>query len=373
MRSYGWENTLRTLLFDIRFAARQLRRNPGFTAVSALTLAIGIGASTAIFSAINPILFKPLPYPEPSRLLMIWNTWQGARSELAFGTWLELSQRSHSLASSAIFEPWQPAMTGAAHPERLNGQSVSASFFPVLGVAPVLGRDFRPSEQGPNAPRAVILSDALWRRLFHADPSILGRSVKLDGDLYTVVGLMPRSFEDVLSPAAELWAPEQYDSTQLTREFNTWAWGNHLRMIARVRPGVTREHATQELGQIARTPWPQFPRPAGRRSTAGSSSIPSRTTSHTPSGPRCWRSSVRSFLCWPSPGSMSSTWCWREAASARGSSHYAAPSAHRGVAFSDSSSPRACSCPSWEACSASCWLSPACRPSSRSAPRSCPA
>jgi predicted permease len=261
VRSYGWENTLRTLLFDIRFAARQLRRNPGFTAVSALTLAIGIGASTAIFSAINPILFKPLPYPEPSRLLMIWNTWQGARSELAFGTWLELSQRSHSLASSAIFEPWQPAMTGAAHPERLNGQSVSASFFRVLGVAPVLGRDFRPSEQGPNAPRVVILSDALWRRLFHADPSILGRSVKLDGDLYTVVGLMPRSFEDVLSPAAELWAPEQYDSTQLTREFNTWAWGNHLRMVVRLRPGVTREHATQELAQIARTPWPQFPRP----------------------------------------------------------------------------------------------------------------
>ena len=183
VRSYGWENTLRTILFDIRFAARQLRRNPGFIAISALTLAIGIGSSTAIFSAVNPILFKPLPYPEPNRLLMIWNTWQGARSELAFGTWLELSERSHSLASSAIFEPWQPAMTGTARPERLNGQSVSADFFRVLGVEPILGRDFRISEQGPAAPRVVILSDALWRRLFHAEPSILGRSGKFDGDL----------------------------------------------------------------------------------------------------------------------------------------------------------------------------------------------
>lgn len=261
VRSYGWENTARTFLSDLRFAARQLRRNPGFTAVSAITLALGIGASTAIFSAINPILFKPLPYPHPSRILMIWSTWQGARSEIAFGTWRELSQRSNSFESTAIFEPWQPAMTGGTEPQRLEGQSVSAGFFRVLGVAPGLGRDFRTSDEGPNRPGVVILSDKLWRHLFAGDPRILGRTLKLDGDLYTIIGVMPRGFEDVLSPSSELWTPDQYDSSEITREFNSWEWGNHLRMVGRLKPGVTRAQAADELKQIARTPWPQFPRP----------------------------------------------------------------------------------------------------------------
>ncbi|HEX6496643.1 MAG TPA: ABC transporter permease [Acidobacteriaceae bacterium] len=261
VRSYGWENTVRTILSDLRFAARQLRKHPGFTVVSVVTLAIGIGASTAIFSAVDPVLFKPLPYRHPDRILMIWNTWEGARWELAFGTYLEISKRSHSLESSAIFEPWQPAMTGNAEPERLNGQSVSASFFHVLGVAPVLGRDFRAAEEGPNGPKVLILSDRLWRRLYHADPSALGHPLRLDGDSYTIIGVMPRGFEDVLSPASELWTPDRYDSSQITREFNSWQWGNHLRMVSRLRPGTTRAEAIQELAQIARTPWARFPRP----------------------------------------------------------------------------------------------------------------
>jgi len=259
--SYGWENTVRTFFSDLRFAARQLRRNPGFTVISTFTLALGIGASTAIFSAINPILFKPLPYPHASRILMIWNTWQGARSEIAFGTYLELSQRSHLLECTAIFEPWQPVMTGGTEPQRLEGQSVSASFFHVLGVAPVLGRDFRSSEEGPRAPNVVILGDKLWRRLFHGDRAILGAAIKLDGDSYTVIGVMPRGFENVLSPSAELWTPDRYDGSQIISEFNSWAWGNHLRMLGRLRPGITRAQAVKELDQIARTPWLQFTRP----------------------------------------------------------------------------------------------------------------
>lgn len=261
VRAFGWENALRTFISDLRFAARQLLRNPGFAIVSAVTLALGIGASTAIFSAIDPILLRPLPYPHSARILMIWNTWQGARSELAYGTWLELKQRSHSFESAAIFEPWQPAKTGGVEPERLEGQSVSAGYFHVLGISPALGRDFRASEEGPNAPKVVILSDRLWRRLFHADPAILGRPVKLDGDNFTIIGVMPRGFEDVLAPGAALWTTDRYDASQITREFNTWEWGNHLRMIARLRPGVARAEAIEELNQIARTPWPQFPRP----------------------------------------------------------------------------------------------------------------
>ena len=261
VRSYGWENTFKTFLGDLRFAIRQLLRKPGFTAISVLTLGLGVGASTAIFSGINPILFKPLPYLHPGRILMIWNTWQGARSEMSFGTYRELSQRSHSFESTAMFEPWQPTMTGQDEPMRLDGQSVSAEFFRVLGVTPLLGRDFRLSDEGPQASKTVILSDKLWRHLFLGDPSAIGQSIKLDGDNYTVIGVMPRGFEDVLSPSAELWAPDGYDSSRITREFNNWAWGNHIRIVGRVKPGISRDEAAQELAGIARSPWPQFPRP----------------------------------------------------------------------------------------------------------------
>ena len=261
VRTYGWENAVRTFVSDLSFAGRQLRRNPGFATISIVTLGLGIGASTAIFSAINPILFKPLPYPHPGRVLMVWNSWQGARSEMAYGIWLELSQRSRCFESTAIFEPWQPAITGRDEPQRLEGQSVSAGFFHSLGVAPLLGRDFRTSDEGPHAAKVVILSDRLSRQLFHGNPVVVGQAVKLDGDNYTVIGVMPRGFDDVLSPSTELWTPDGYDSSQLTSEFNSWEWGNHIRMVGRLRPGVSRAEAAEELAGIARAPWSQFPRP----------------------------------------------------------------------------------------------------------------
>ncbi|HLY43101.1 MAG TPA: ABC transporter permease [Terracidiphilus sp.] len=263
VRSYGWENAVRTILFDLRYAARQLRTHRVFTIVSLVTLALGIGASTAIFSAVNPILLSPLPYPHPDRLLMIWNTWRGARFELSYGTYYELLQRNRSFDSMAIFEPWQPTLTGNSIPERLEGQSVSASFFRVLGIAPALGRDFVPAEEAVRGPHVVILSDGLWERLFHRDRGIIGRPIKLDDDNYTVIGVMPAGFEDVVSPAAALWTTAQYDPSQLATHFNSWAWewGQHLRLIARVKPGVSRDRAIAEIREIARNPLPDFPRP----------------------------------------------------------------------------------------------------------------
>jgi putative ABC transport system permease protein len=261
VRSYGWENGVRTFLFDLRYAMRQLRRNAGFTIVSVVTLALGIGASTAIFSAINPILFSPLPYPHPNRILMIWNTYQGARSEQSFGTYHELVNRSRSFEVMAAFEPWQPTVTGDATPERLEGQNVSAGFFHVLGVAPSLGRDFEPGEEVFHGPRVAILSDRLWQRRFNRDRGIIGRAIKLDGDDYTIIGVMPRDFENVLSPAAEIWSPERYDASTLAKTFNSWEWGLHLHIAGRLKSGVTMEQAVEELGRIARTPWPEFPRP----------------------------------------------------------------------------------------------------------------
>lgn len=261
VRSYGWENALRILAADLSYAARQMRGNPGFAIVSVLTLALGIGASTAIFSAVDPILFKPLPYPHASRVMMIWNRYQGVRSEIAFGNYLELASRSHTFDAISVFEPWQATMTGGAHPERLNGQDVSASFFRVMGVSPALGRDFKASEDVFHGPKVVILSDKLWRRHFNGDPAILGRQIKLDDDFYIVVGVMPRTYENVLAPAAELWTPMQFDAREIATDFDTSDWGNHFFMAGRLKPGISRAEGIQELAEIARTPWLQFPRP----------------------------------------------------------------------------------------------------------------
>jgi putative ABC transport system permease protein len=263
VRSYGWESGLRGFLFDLRYAARQLRHHPGFTVVSVVTLALGVGASTAIFSAVNPILFSPLPYPHANRILMIWNSWQGARSELSFGTFYELSRRSHSFEAMTVFEPWQPTMTGDRLPERLEGQSVSTAFLRVLGVAPRLGRDFLPSEEGSGAPRRVILSDRLWRRIFNRDRSVIGRELKLDDDNYTIIGVMPAEFENVLSPSADIWTTQRYDPNTLVPSVDSWAWawGLHIHIAGRLKPGVSMDEAVNDLSQIAHTPWPEFPRP----------------------------------------------------------------------------------------------------------------
>jgi putative ABC transport system permease protein len=260
VRSYGWENTFTTVVTDLRYAVRQLFSNPGFTIVSVLTLALGIGASTAIFSAVNPILFKPLPYPHPSRIMMVWNSFEGERSEMAFGTYRELLERSRSFDAMAVFEPWQPTITGGVQPERLEGQSVSTSFFQVLGVAPLLGRDFEASEGMFHGPKVVILSEALWKQHFGGDPAIIGHHLKLDDDIYTVIGVMPHAFENVLSSSAGIWTPEQFNPLRLAN-FETWEWGNHLRLVGRLKPGIGEVRAAQALNKIAQTPWSEFPRP----------------------------------------------------------------------------------------------------------------
>jgi putative ABC transport system permease protein len=250
-----------TLLQDLKHGLRTLRKNPAFTGVAVLTLALGIGASTAIFSAVNPILFESLPYPHAGRIMTIWDIFQGARSDVTFHTYREVAERNHSFDSIAVMESWQPTMTGAAEPERFDGQSVSADYFRVLGVEPVLGRDFQASDNRFRGPKVTILSDGLWRRRFLADPRIVGRQIKLDDDLYMVIGVMPRGFENVLAPSAELWSPTQYDPAHIT-DLNTSEWGHHLRMVARLRPGVSMEQARRDLQAIADHPVAQFPRAA---------------------------------------------------------------------------------------------------------------
>jgi putative ABC transport system permease protein len=257
-RAYGWDQTVGVFLSDLRDAARQLRNSPGFTAVIAVTLALGIGATSAIFSAVNPILFSPLPYPDASRVVMISDFGPGGvPEEITFGTFLELVERSRSFDAAAVLKAWQPTMIGDAEPERLMGQRVSAGYFRALGVAPVLGRDFEPSDDRVDGPRVAILSDALWRRRLGSDTAVVGKEVTLDDRSFQIIGIMPPRFENVLAPSAEIWAPLQY-STALTPDGREW--GHHLRMIARVRSAIGIDRARSELDAIAHTPLAQFPR-----------------------------------------------------------------------------------------------------------------
>jgi len=250
VRSYGWEHPIQSLIADLRFAARQLLHNPGFALVTTLTLSLGIGATTAIFSAVNPILFQPLPYPHADHLMTLWEMRSdGSPQPVTFGTFHGLQERTRSFNAMAVMKPWQPAMVGSGQPERFEGQRVSADYFRALGVEPALGRDFQAADDQFHGPNVVILSDRLWRLRFAGDRTIVGRQVKLDDNLFTVIGVMPSSFENVLAPAGELWAPLQYNPSLPSdgRE-----WGHHLQMVGRLRPGVSENQARSELNAILR-------------------------------------------------------------------------------------------------------------------------
>ena len=252
VRSHGWEIVTGTLLSDLHYAFRQSRNNPGFSFTAILILALGIGASTAIFSAVNPILFKPLPYPHPERVTMLFEMKDGGSRLPSFGTFHGISERSGPFEAMAAFKAWQPAITGLDQPERLEGQRVGAEFFRALGIVPALGRDFQSPDDQHNGPNVVILSDRMWRRRFNSDPAIIGRKFTLEdsssqldvSNVFTVIGVMPRSFENVLAPKAELWAPLQYDRSL---PLGGREWGHHLRMVGRLRPGVSRAQAASQL------------------------------------------------------------------------------------------------------------------------------
>jgi putative ABC transport system permease protein len=252
--------SIETLWQDLQYGLRMLFKHPTFTIVATLTLALGIGASTAIFSAVNPILFEPLPYPHPGQIMIISDQgFNGSRIAVTFGTYRELVERSRSFDAIAVMRPWQPTMTGPAEPERLDGQRVSASYFHVLGVPPALGRDFNSSDDRFKGPKVAILSDRLWQRRFGGDHAIIGHQITLDDDSYTVIGVMPSAFENILAPSAELWSPLQYDSS--LPSFQGKEWGHHLRMAGRMPTDTGADQARRELDGIAHAPVPEFSRP----------------------------------------------------------------------------------------------------------------
>ena len=250
VRGDGWENVVVTALADLRYAWRGLQAAPGFTAITVLTLAIGIGGTTAIFSAVNPVLFEPLPYPRPKEIAMILELrTDGGRNNGTFGLYRAFAERSRSFEAIAVLKPWQPTVTGADQPERFEGQRVSASYFQVLGASPIVGRDFEPSDDRFHGPNVVILGNALWRRRFAGDRTIVGREITLDDTLYTVIGVMPDGFENVLAPSAALWAPLQYDASLPAQGKE---WGHHLSTVGRLRPAVSVDQAAREIHALGR-------------------------------------------------------------------------------------------------------------------------
>jgi putative ABC transport system permease protein len=258
MRGAGWETVFSEWLTDLRHAGRRLRASPVFTLVSVITLALGLGAATAIWSAVRPILFDPLPYPDGKRIVALWDYGTGGtRLDVTFGTFRELEARTRSFEALAVTRRWEPTLTGGIEPERLEGQRVSHRYLDVLGVAPVLGRGFQAADDVVNGPRVVIISHGLWQRRFQSDPALAGREIRLNDTPYTVLGVMPPEFENVLAPGAEVWTPLQYDSSL---PIDGREWGHHLELVGRLRAGIRVHDARRELQQVAGSPVPEFAR-----------------------------------------------------------------------------------------------------------------
>src|SRR6185295_12833514 len=209
--SSGSSALLLDLARDVRYAARLLRRSPGFAAIALVTLALGIGANTAIFSVLNAVLLRPLPYADPDRLVTIGERGPtGSAANVGYTTFLDWRERSHAFEDMALIRSWIPTLIANGEPERISGMRVSSNFFRMLGVKPAVGRDFTADEDTPDHWQSVILSDGLWRRRFGADPSVAGRVVTMNDLQYTIIGVMPPSFEPLISERfyqrAEMWA-----------------------------------------------------------------------------------------------------------------------------------------------------------------------
>ncbi|MCI0336773.1 MAG: ABC transporter permease [Acidobacteria bacterium] len=247
---------MQTIWQDIRYGLRMLMKRPGFTLIAVITLALGIGANTAIFSVIYAVMLRPLPYWESERLVMIWETDNPGREpgSVAPANFLDWRAQSRTLEDMAASRHWGFNLTGRDRPEQLNGAVVSTNLFPVLGVKPILGRAFRPEEGQPGSSRVVILSEGLWQRRFGADPNIIGQELTLNAERFTVVGVMP---EEVRYPEeTQLWvAPRRLvpdfplnptaDATQIRGH-------QYMRVIGRLQPGATLKEAQAEMDTIAR-------------------------------------------------------------------------------------------------------------------------
>jgi predicted permease len=243
---------IETLIQDVRYGFRMLRKNPGFTVIGALTLALGIGANTAIFSLVNGVLLRPLPFPHGDRLVSVTGTYPK-------GAFAEMRKQLRTMDVAAYYEGYELNLTGLGDPVRLNGTVVSAELFSVLGVRAQMGRTFRPGEDLSGRNSFVILSYGLWQRRFAGDPSIVGHSIDLEGVNREIIGVMPAGFR-FPSRQTDVWIPLDMDPRN---QAHYWA-GDFMPIVGRLRPGATLEESRVEIRvfqayAMTLFPWPMEP------------------------------------------------------------------------------------------------------------------
>ena len=238
---------------DLRYALRRLVKSPGFTIVAVLTLGLGIGANSAIFSVVNGVLLKPLPYANPQELVGIFHLSEGHRAPLSGPNFTDVKKLSETLADAAAIARGRMILTGVGEPVRLDMADVSANLFDLLGVRPVLGRTFRADENQPGSPKVAILGYGLWQQRFGGDPRAVGRKVMLDGVPTEIVGVMPQGFS---YPAGRsFWMPIEYTENFTTKQRGAW----YLLAIGRAKPGIPMEKVAAEVHTIGRRLAAQYP------------------------------------------------------------------------------------------------------------------
>ncbi len=250
------------LFQDLRYAIRQLRKSAGFTLVAVITLVLGIGASTAVFSVVDQVLLHPLPYPDSDRIVKVSQTVEGLPSyDASPANYLDWVAQSHVFAEMAASHGWQGSLSVGDRPERVKGTMTTPNFFPLFAVRPILGRGFEVSDARPGNDHVVVLGYGLWQRYFAADRAIVGRDIRLNGEQYTVVGVMPPNFSP--DDYGELWIPSPWGvpihplaPDKDPRQFRN---RNYLDVWARLKPGVTQQQAHAELDTIGRRLEMQYP------------------------------------------------------------------------------------------------------------------
>ena len=244
---------------DLRYAARTLRKSPVFTAVALLTLALGIGANSAIFSLIDALLLRPLPFPQPDRLMLVWEDTSmfGLKdSPVALGNYTGWRAQNHVFQRMGAIEQRSFRLTGGGEAVQVQGGLVTGSLLATLGVRPTLGRLFREDEDQPGAAPVATLSDWLWRRRFGANPGVVGRTADINERKYEIVGVMPPGFRfpdadnDLWAPAGTAYGPREFAN----RDRNNWM------VVARLQPGASRERANEEMRAIALRDARDYPR-----------------------------------------------------------------------------------------------------------------
>ena len=245
------------MLHDIRVALRSLARTPGFTLVVVLTLALAIGANTSIFTVVDGVLLRPLPYHEPDRLMMLWERQADepdSRNVISPENWRDWRSRLRSVEDAAAVFDFEVSVTGLGDPEQVPAQAVTASTFPVLGVNPMLGRTFTDEEDTPEGPAVAVLSHAYWESRFGRDPAAVGRSLTVNGTPFEVIGIMPPGF-NLPESRAQLWVPLSLDPAVDYRVQS----GRFLRAFGRLAPDATAQQAEDEIRSVARQLEQEYP------------------------------------------------------------------------------------------------------------------